>query len=221
MPDIPPREWDRLVYCSQQEVLDVSRAFNMLLYRFREWAQLLDGDEADGEVFPKNVWQLLNNFEGEEIFKGVCGHKVLRLKFFRDLERCMRAPIQAPQDQDFMPDVENEEDVRQDKRLELEYLSRIAANSDILASDSLSSGQARARVGTAGEISQEDEIIKRYRANGERGLRGFVAAVLRESGWQLRDGHRNTAKGRQKCYSRVYEILHPSRRKARFSAAFS
>jgi len=66
--------------------------------------------------------------------------------------------------------------------------------------------------GTAGEIAQENEVLRRVRMNGDRGLRGFVAQVLRETKWQFRDGHPNTDVGRRRCYNRVYSLMNPLRR---------
>ena len=85
----------------------------------------------------------------------------------------------------------------------------------MLAQDALADEPGLSRVGTGGEIKQENEVLRRYNANGKKGLRGLVALVLRHPDWQFRDGHPNEERGRKRCYSRVYEILHPARRRTK------
>ena len=97
------------------------------------------------------------------------------------------------------------------KEREVKAQESIAESQRTIASEHQRDSETR--VGTGDEISQEDEVLRRYEQNGKRNLSGLVAQVMREREWQMPSGHKNDEAGRKRCYNRCYAILHPNRRK--------
>jgi len=163
-----------------------------------------------GMVCNEDEWSKVSNYTAEEVrTMSAALHAVDE----RLAEMMTKKPIFPSSDQEESPPVAGDSSRRSDK------IEKAVVDSAkclrILAGEAICDGQARTRVGTDDEILQENEVVRRVNANGGRGLRGFVAQVLREEKRQLRGGHANTEAGRQRCYNRVYAMLKPRQRSKR------
>jgi len=117
------------------------------------------------------------------------------------------------QDVAYLPQLaEGEQTGESFEQASLRYQARMCRGFELMVGEALADDQPRRRVGTEGEVAQENEVLRRVRLSDGKGLRGFVAQVLREAKWQFADGHASTAEGRQRCYNRVYALLNPLRR---------
>lgn len=210
-------EWMRMHYYPKDEEMSMTAALSDLGSRLLEWSSAMQGNEDSsltGEAdvpFARFIWDLHKNvFKGRfSVFKNVLGATEFRPALFLAMgEHMPQPPIRPSEDEEYV--AQTKDDDYDEEMMNLHR--RIANGIELMASEAVSDGQARRRVGSDGEIRQENEIVNRYRANGERGLRGFVAQVLREPNWQFADGHTNTDEGRARCYNRAYALIHPFRR---------
>lgn len=223
-------EWVAMNYYPQEERRAMIEAFDLLDLRLAEWAVSMDGDEdmkacsAPAE-FAQRLWKF--RMEAEKgtvkIFKAPLGQYVYRPHPFVFLAEMMRKkPIMPSKNLSYLPQMESPDSERDEpyERRSIGLQERICRGVELMVGDALSEGQSRRRVGSEGQIAQENEALRRVRACGDKGLRGFVAQVLREPKWQFADGHPNTDEGRQRCYNRVYALMKPLRRAKSSSRRF-
>jgi len=214
-------EWVAMNYYNESERAAMAEAFELLDLRLAEWAVSLDGDEdvlvsSEPAVFAKKIWEFRMKAENGlvKIFKAPLGRYVYRPHPFTCLSEMMKSkPILPKQDVAYLPQfaADNQEG-ESFEQASLRYQARMCRGVELMVGEALADDQPRRRVGTAGEVAQENEILRRVRLSDGKGLRGFVAQVLREAKWQFADGHVSTAEGRQRCYNRVYALLNPLRR---------
>lgn len=221
-------KWNRVIYYSPQEVQDMTLSMENLRQQLRQWVMAcggdepLDADETENPPFAARIWPDVRDMNSARQFKDNEGRKMFCRKYLNFLKNQMDAkPLCPPSSFVYMGDMgaeaEGDDPSRQAETVGL--LQRIeqntaesAACARLTAADVMADSPSRKRVGTDSEIAQENEVYRRVKENGFRGLRRIVANVLSLPQWQFRDGHPNTDKGRAKCYSRVYEQMHPTRR---------
>lgn len=214
-------EWDEMQYYTAGECQSMTESFEYLDLRLAEWAISQNGDEqgeaqSAEERLAQEIWRFRTNVEkgSVAIFKSPLGKQMFRSYPLEVLSKLMpKKAILPREDVSYLPIMSDPESEYRERSLDLQ--ERTCRGIERMVSDAASDGQARARVGTAGEVAQENEVLGRVRANGDKGLRGFVAQVLREAKWQFADGHPNTDVGRQRCYNRVYALMNPLRRSKR------
>ena len=211
-------EWMMIKYYVPDEVAKMNLGYGRLVQRLAEWAADRGGDEecevtSGKESFARSVWRFYLEYErnGMAIFKTPFAKPQFRPYPFEWLVGCGGIRVIKPSVEvgSVDPMVEDRDAYREET---LECLRRTAAATEMIAGDAIAEGQSRKRVGTPGEVEQENEILRRVRANGGKGLRGFTVTVLNNAQWQFRDGHAPDPQSVARCYNRCYALLHPARR---------
>lgn len=150
------------------------------------------------------------------LFREIAGKAAFNDRHFRYLATAFDGELIAPvldeaEEKEAPPEMSALERIAANTR-EIVELNRPAASyaTRQLAELRGEDGQRR-RAGTEDEIAQENLVLDKIGENPDGNLRGFVKTVLTLN--PLPHGHPNTARGLAACYRRVYELLHPDRRK--------
>lgn len=211
--ELSEAEWDRVFYYSAAEIESMKRTVALPKTRVREYALMVRGD------FSGKLESFFSTMAVDRLFVRVDERYTFNPEFFRDLMDIFPDGVLTPSS-DFaggaLPEVEVSADERSARALEelVEY-SRISAGcAQAQLSELYADGQVKKRIGTPGEIAQEDEALRRIGPDPkETNVKGVCAQVIRETALVYRDGYRNNPKDVTRCYNRVYALLNPLRRR--------
>lgn len=224
-------EWRRRRYFDKYERSTLERHFKSFVLRILEWCATFDADEdarfETARALPteRKLYLFSRRYLDGELspFKQVGENFSFRAFTFEALAQCLEeelGPIRPGEEELDIAKIRGKKqqalDLPEIMQLLLSAIKRLSGGVEELVAgkreDEIDAGE-RDRPGSPAEWAQEDAVLARLRTGRNKKRSSAVRLVLADTNLQRPGCHPNNEDGYKLCYSRVTELLNPTRRK--------